>query len=254
MTDYAGIGRADYHRFCGLLELAPDDALSPAQRAAALPPGICPELVATPHAVARLKAWMVAGAPAVTVHHIARLRYAGNDATFSIIGNHLLAGVVAPPAIWYLLQHVAVFAIGADARGLTVPAPPARYERLVLLNDAAVTGEELVSACLHEFAHAWLLPPPPRDLSPTEDQVYATDVGFWTMAERHGLVEEQLKLAIEDEHQACRLARQWGATGTAADGQHCSMGPRHALERARARMALLRPCAVPSGPGDVVSE
>lgn len=238
MTPAAGFGRTEARRFCAALGLPSVDHLSPAARVSAFPPGCCSELLATSHGVARLKAYMAEGSPAVTMDDLVQLRTAGSDRTRCLLAEALLKRPVAPAAVHHIIRHAAVMSIGSDAAGLTTAAPHSRYWRVILLNDR-LEDEELVSTFLHEAAHHWLMVRPELDNVPLEyDGLLNSDAGFWLFAGKHNLVEDYLRRHIQREYQACALAKVWGATGSAIDGDLCSDVLRRELFTLRAERSL----------------
>jgi hypothetical protein len=144
---------------------------------------------------------------------------------------------MAPAARWFVVNRVAVFAVGRDARGIAASPPSADFDRVVLLNDFNATDEELRSVAFHEFSHAFLQAPCPRNLSRVEESLYATDGGIRLLAAHHGLEEELVAGEIRDEQRACALAARWGATGLSVDAAFCTAHLRAELLEIRTRKA-----------------
>lgn len=194
-----------------------------------LPLWFCSELFATAHACGRYRRWEDAGRPGVTADLICRLRFVGGPSTESVLRSYLLDGPVPACAVWYVVEYVAVVAMG-DVRGIAATVPPTRYERMILLNDRDLGETEIVSCALHEMAHCFLMPPIP-EMSDLEDRVMAGPA-YWQLAERCGTTDRSVDLAMTHERQACALAKKWGASGIAADGDYCSRGPREEARQA----------------------
>src|SRR5262249_47712528 len=157
-----------------------------------------------------------AGRPVVSPGDLCRLRFVGNRATRTLIVEHLLAQVIAEPVVRYVIQSVAILAIGSDARRICVPTPTTRYPRSILLNDRAVDDEELLSILGHEIAHSWLMPDPPSDVTAAEEIVYSGPCAADAVAVA-GDLRWWLETGIRNEQQACRLAARWGAGGLSID-------------------------------------
>jgi hypothetical protein len=244
MSDHPGLNARQYRQCCEALTIPPDEALSPIALAEHVDPGVYLELLATPHAIERVRTWRVAGQPPIAADAIGRrFRFVGSESTRIMLAEYLLTGRVAPAAVSYLLSRVAVFAIGRTERGICSSAPPPSRDRLIHLYDRDVDAEEITAVFFHELGHALLFADPPAARDELEDTILASEGGWWGFAEHCGVAESVLARAVEDEHQAAALAKRWGAVGQAADGRFCASGPRRALERVRA-------AASPTSPSD----
>jgi hypothetical protein len=194
------------------------------------------ELIQTEAARVRLRQWVEAGNPEPSTRDVElRLRYQGSGETLALLRAELASGAIAPPAIWHLVARVLVVAFGRDARGLCFPAPMPDVERILIIrDDPLLTDIEVISVFKHELAHAWLLPVPPRDLSPEEEALVAGPE-YWRAAASCGRLDAMRALAVADEDQAARLAAAWGGSGTSVDANLCANAVAAIAEREAAR-------------------
>ncbi len=205
-----------------------------ARATAMLPPWAVPAFLATPAAVGRYESWKADDRPEPSRREVEmRFRFTGSGSTLALLRGVLVSGQVAPPAVWHLLQHVRVVAVGRDTAGICVMAPMPAVEREIFLVADRV-DQDVLSLFLHELAHAWLLPTPVRDLSP-EEEALVCGPEFSMVADRLDLLEKRQALEDLDEHQACSLAAAWGATGAPADGEACARRARLRVARELAR-------------------
>ena len=271
---HAGIGRSDYELRCRLLGIEPRQDASPLERAAHLPKWLTDELIATPAAQGRVRAWAAAGGLTLpdslearrTI--VERVQIVGDDMLIAPIQRALER--VPPPVLDHVRRNALVLAVGRSCGGFCVsdatpstdttewrrllvcayypppPGPPkwvtrlSRMLRRPALTDAADT--EFLGVCIHETAHHWLEPSRPRDYVETEAERVEHGLdreAYVRCAVALGFQSRLTKDVERVEYRACRLVRSWGFRGASADGEHCALGMRAAVMREAERAGPL---------------
>lgn len=225
----AGLALTEYTTYCELLGQVPNPALTPLERAAAIPTWLIPELVCTEAARMRLRRWADCGRPALSRRAVAR------DVVvlgLARIRSMLVAAVrrTPPPVAHYLVHHTWIVGGGQGLLGWVqqAPRPPAGALQLVWL-DGKLDPGGVWSVAGHEFAHAWLLATAPADQVPTLHERERAARAPARLAAKWGRPDllaterqRQLRALRRDEIEAARLAAAWGFSGAAAEADHCA--------------------------------
>jgi len=220
MTEVRTIGRTDYRRYCAALGLEPDEGLSPAARASALPPLICDALIATPAAHRKLASWATGtrSAPSDAVDTLQRLRFFGDGALAQLTAR-MLVGSVPPPVAQYAVEKCTWVALGVQLLGFCSPRIP-QGNRPFLIVVAATNISNAKSALqfqdliAHELSHAWLLDEPASDVRSVTafqaETLMFSDLVPVADAAVLELVNAGRRESARREAQAKALARAWG--------------------------------------------
>jgi hypothetical protein len=223
-----GIGRTAYEQYCELLGLQPDYALRPAQRVAALPSWLSPELASTPAAREKLRTYgrrhldeqltssgtRTKSAPTVA-DVLSQIWCLGADEHVAAALASTLADARIPaPVRTYALERCTFIGLGARVAGfcgcadLTSPDGRAR-PRLVVL----AAHEPFDALVAHELAHCWTLPEPDTT-SRNGSAVWQSALYDVPLAVVPGtLLAEAMdrrRSYARDEDVAERLAARWG--------------------------------------------
>lgn len=273
---HPGVGRDDYLARCALLGLVPILGASPMERAAHLPSWLTDELMATPAAQARLRAW--AGAGGLTLPDSLEARRAIVERV-EIVGDDMLAPSIQralarlpPPVLDHVRRNALVLAVGRSCGGFCAPdAPPSsdatewrrllvcayacpprpskwvtRLSRLLrraaLAEDPDAESSDFAGLVAHEVCHHWLERSPPRDYVETEAERVEHRLdreAYVRCAFAWGFQSHVTKDVERVEYRACRLVRSWGFTGAGADGERCALNMRASVMREAERAGPL---------------
>lgn len=180
-------------------------------------PWVTEDLLATPAARGRLKRWFEAGGITPTPDDLVRrLRYLGDGELRSIV-LMALHEHVPPPVVAFLLDHGLFVGVGWSARGwccrVALPTEPVA---VIMVSGASRDWRAILDTCLHENAHAWLIPAPQTPLR-TEAVFNESAFALLAAAADPDLMRDVLRDEARVERQADALARQWGGrlSGTA---------------------------------------
>lgn len=207
-----GIGWTDYRRFCASLGQSVDESLSPAGRAAALPPWVCLPMLATAAARQKARAYREA-APLTRAEVFATAALIGDEQlAWRVAG--LLAERIPPPVTAYVVERVTIYATAdrLGVLGFVVPSSPSR-PWVVALGGTPETFDELAA---HELSHIWLLPEPtPGAEAPSafRSATLGRTLLEHVPAAARDIVVELRALADRDECQARALVKAWGLGG-----------------------------------------
>jgi hypothetical protein len=183
---------------------------SPRRRRELLPAWMTPELIATPAARARLRAWVDAGSVAPSADALVRgVAFVGCDQVHSIVLDVLSR--IAPPAADYLMRHALLCSVGWSARGWAVRTrPPADVRVVVLLDGSERDAAALRDVARHELAHGWLEDDPPEERSPAL-VAHLSAAALLAGARDPERMRAFLAVSDEREQRADALAAAWGA-------------------------------------------
>jgi hypothetical protein len=152
------LGRSEYRRFCEALALTPNDRLTPTQRARSLPVWMCRELIATPAATQKLRAWATTAPrewPRPTPEAVlVKLKAFGDVVIPHIIARTLRR--LPAPVREYIVRQVTFVTVGATFAGYCGPKPEVTTPWLIVLGYCA----QLETLIAHECSHAWLMKEP----------------------------------------------------------------------------------------------
>ena len=187
----------------------------PAREVCALP-WLRRELVATPAAVDRLRAWAREGSPDRSADDVP---FVGDLSPAPLVIRRLAS--LPAPVRWFVVCRVLIAAIGRRAVGQAeyLPRLPDGIEHVVTIS-AAGPDAEVDAVTTHEIAHAWLKPNAPHVVLRPVAARLDTRIADPDVQQALGGPAYIHDRILESELQAASLAAAWGARGRAADPRH----------------------------------
>lgn len=227
-----GWGRAEFEDLCALVgrPLPAGHPYGGADREEYLGRWLTREMLATPAARERAKTWAHVEDTPEARRTIARSIARVSDPHLDVLLDQALERIPAP-VLSHLQANTMILTLGATVRGWCatprIRATATESLQVLVVNHNG-DDDDFVATAAHEVGHSWTVPRLPLDAPPvTDEQVREADEQQQgRLAFGYSLGLNLLRVLVTPEIRleevAGDLARAWGFTGPAADGDRCA--------------------------------